>query len=208
MRKNTEAQTRQKLENIQNTALKLFIEKGMDQVSVSEICKAAGITKPTFYKYIDSKEKIILNYFQEVQGPLEEQWAVIGDSEDHLGRVIVAAAASLVHVETVYPELFKKYVSYCLSSRIPIERYEPEAVMAIEREIRLAQEAGQIGLEADSSLIYGTLKNMGLGMVMRWITKPDQLNLKGDFLAETAAFLDIDSKELPRLAKLLEELTD
>ena len=71
MRKNTEAQTRQKLENIQNTALKLFIEKGMDQVSVSEICKAAGITKPTFYKYIDSKEKIILNYFQEVQGPLE-----------------------------------------------------------------------------------------------------------------------------------------
>ncbi|MCF0261167.1 MAG: TetR/AcrR family transcriptional regulator, partial [Erysipelotrichaceae bacterium] len=177
MRKNTEAQTRQKLKHIQKTALELFMEKGMDQVSVTEICQAAGITKPTFYKYIDSKEKIILNYFQEVQGTIDEQWKKTETHEDHLGRVILAAAYSLVHVESVQPELFKKYVSYCLSSRIPIERYEPEIVRKIENEIRMAQEAGQIKLKADSALSYAGLKNMGIGMAMRWITKPEQLNL-------------------------------
>lgn len=43
---------------IMETALPMIKERGFDNVSVDEICSAAGIAKGTFYHYFPSKEKI------------------------------------------------------------------------------------------------------------------------------------------------------
>ena len=49
-------------QRIIDTSFDLFREKGYKSVSVMDICNACGITKPTFYKYIDSKDSL-LKYF-------------------------------------------------------------------------------------------------------------------------------------------------
>ena len=50
-------------EDILHVAYDCFKAKGFDEVSVDDICRKAGITKPTFYKYIDSKESILTSYY-------------------------------------------------------------------------------------------------------------------------------------------------
>ena len=46
-------------ERIRECAIKLFKENGYDNVTVVQICEAAGITKRTFYYHYESKEQLV-----------------------------------------------------------------------------------------------------------------------------------------------------
>ena len=62
MKYNNEARLAKSIENrnkIIETALNLINEKGFDNVSISEITKAAGVSKGAFYIHFDSKEDLI-----------------------------------------------------------------------------------------------------------------------------------------------------
>ncbi|MBN9644800.1 TetR/AcrR family transcriptional regulator [Corynebacterium mendelii] len=45
---------------IQDCATALVMDKGIDAVTVDDICAAAGISRRTFFNYVDSKESAIL----------------------------------------------------------------------------------------------------------------------------------------------------
>ena len=45
---------------IQDCATALVMDKGVDNVTVEDICDAAGISRRTFFNYVDSKESAIL----------------------------------------------------------------------------------------------------------------------------------------------------
>ncbi|MMZ66194.1 Biofilm operon icaADBC HTH-type negative transcriptional regulator IcaR [compost metagenome] len=44
---------------ILENALRLFGEKGYESTTVDEIAKESGLSKPSFYKYFDSKENLL-----------------------------------------------------------------------------------------------------------------------------------------------------
>ena len=48
-------------EEISDTAVKLFLDKGYNNVTIQDICNELNITKPTLYKYISNKEDLILD---------------------------------------------------------------------------------------------------------------------------------------------------
>lgn len=50
-------------DRINQTALHMFTAQGFDSVTVNDICKEVGITKPTFYRYVTSKEDILNSYY-------------------------------------------------------------------------------------------------------------------------------------------------
>jgi AcrR family transcriptional regulator len=47
-------------ERIYTTAMRLFTEHGFDQVSVTQIAAAAGVSVPTFYAHFPSKEQVVM----------------------------------------------------------------------------------------------------------------------------------------------------
>ena len=64
-RKEKAADTKRK---IFETAAGLIRQKGYAQVTVSEICRAAGIAKGSFYVYYQSKEDIVReSYYGDMQ---------------------------------------------------------------------------------------------------------------------------------------------
>ncbi|MGB9683184.1 MAG: TetR/AcrR family transcriptional regulator [bacterium] len=50
---------KKKKEDILNSALKLFFEKGFNETSIDEITRLAGISKGSFYTYFQSKEDLL-----------------------------------------------------------------------------------------------------------------------------------------------------
>ncbi|MFE0524414.1 TetR/AcrR family transcriptional regulator [Streptomyces sp. NPDC058954] len=48
-------------EVVSETAIRLFLEKGFDAVSVAEVASAAGISKPTLFRYFPAKEDLVLH---------------------------------------------------------------------------------------------------------------------------------------------------
>ncbi|MEB8340534.1 TetR/AcrR family transcriptional regulator [Streptomyces endophyticus] len=71
LRERKKQRTRQTLSE---TAVRLFMEKGYDNVSVAEIAAAAEVSKPTLFRYFASKEDLVLHQF--------------ADHEDEAARVV------------------------------------------------------------------------------------------------------------------------
>uniref|UniRef100_A0AAU2UXG5 TetR/AcrR family transcriptional regulator n=1 Tax=Streptomyces sp. NBC_00003 TaxID=2903608 RepID=A0AAU2UXG5_9ACTN len=74
-----ERKRRQTYEAVSETAIALFLERGFDKVSVAEVAAAAGISKPTLFRYFPAKEDLVLHRF--------------ADHEDEAARVVAAGRA-------------------------------------------------------------------------------------------------------------------
>ncbi|MET9456356.1 TetR family transcriptional regulator [Streptomyces canus] len=61
-------------ETLSEIAIRLFLEKGFDAVSVAEIAAAAEVSKPTLFRYFPAKEDLVLHR--------------ISDHEDEAARVV------------------------------------------------------------------------------------------------------------------------
>ncbi|MEU6788462.1 TetR family transcriptional regulator [Nonomuraea angiospora] len=55
-------------EAISTAAISLFLERGFDEVPVTEIAAAAGVSKPTLFKYFPTKEDLVLHRIADHQG--------------------------------------------------------------------------------------------------------------------------------------------
>lgn len=64
---------------VSDVAVRLFIERGFDAVSVAEVAAAAEISKPTLFRYFPAKEDLVLHR--------------IADHEQEAARVVKAARA-------------------------------------------------------------------------------------------------------------------
>ncbi|SER97478.1 TetR/AcrR family transcriptional regulator [Streptomyces qinglanensis] len=64
---------------ISDAAVSLFLERGFDTVSVSEIAEAAEVSKPTLFRYFRTKEDMALHRF--------------ADHEDEAARVVAGRPA-------------------------------------------------------------------------------------------------------------------
>ena len=55
-------------ETVSDTAIRLFLAKGFDAVSVAEVAAAAEISKPTLFRYFPAKEDLVLYRFADHEG--------------------------------------------------------------------------------------------------------------------------------------------
>ncbi|PNG21632.1 TetR family transcriptional regulator [Streptomyces cahuitamycinicus] len=69
-------------ETVSDIAVRLFLEKGFDAVSVAEVAAAAEISKPTLFRYFPAKEDLVLHR--------------IADHEGEAARVVAAAEGAAV----------------------------------------------------------------------------------------------------------------
>lgn len=74
-----ERKKRQTYETVSEIAIRLFLEKGFDAVSVAEIAAAAGISKPTLFRYFPVKEDLVLHRIADHE---DEAARVVGESEE------------------------------------------------------------------------------------------------------------------------------
>jgi AcrR family transcriptional regulator len=83
---------------LEQAALELFCERGVDQITVAEIAQRAGLTERTFYRYFADKREVLF----WGQGALRDAFVTaIADAPDSV-TPIEAVAAALV---AAYPLL-------------------------------------------------------------------------------------------------------
>jgi len=74
--------SRKKIDKIVETGKKLFYRYGIKKVSVEEICKEAGISKATFYKYFKNKVDLALFILREIFDNAWKEYCDIVNSND------------------------------------------------------------------------------------------------------------------------------
>lgn len=72
--------------NVFETAIELIKEKGYDDVTISEICKKAGVAKGTFYVHYKSKEDIIKeSYYSDMSEFVLKQYENLVSQDKNMG---------------------------------------------------------------------------------------------------------------------------
>ncbi len=67
------ARKRQQIrQHIEDCALRAFSERGFDDVTVEQICAAAGVSPATFYRYFGAKEEVVFAYRDEFLAALRD----------------------------------------------------------------------------------------------------------------------------------------
>lgn len=85
-----ERKKRRMYQEVSDTAVRLFLERGFDAVSVAEVAAAAGISKPTLFRYFQAKEDLVLHRIADHETEAARLVAGAADPVDALRRNFLA----------------------------------------------------------------------------------------------------------------------
>ena len=96
---------------IEKTALDLFKKHTYDEVKVSDICRACGITKPTFYHYVASKDDLLVTYYDQAVERMAEALSEVSDGQDPWEQLEACFGVLMDETERIGAELLGRIIS-------------------------------------------------------------------------------------------------
>lgn len=160
------------------TAFLLFLKKGFKAVRLSDIERAAKITRGTFYYHFTNKEEVLKEgvyaYYALLNATRTEEFERVGTLKEYVNLTIqkltgvhnysaktfnseipeILCLSLMVEVIALFPE-FKKVV---LSSKML-------RLSKLEQLILKAKRAGEIRNDVETSILAKNLLNIGVGMI-------------------------------------------
>jgi len=158
------------------SAKPLFYKYGFRKVTISEICKDAGISKMTFYRFFSNKTEIVVCILIEMAAAGMKDYYDIMDSDVTFEEKIMATMRMKTLAANQYSEEFLKDVYTEPTGEIMslLKALADKAMAVVMADYRIAQEAGHIRKDLNLALIpYFTNE------VTRMINDPVLLQLYG-----------------------------
>jgi AcrR family transcriptional regulator len=158
----------QRREQLLNTAINLFAEKGYAGATTAELAKAAGVTEPIIYRHFRSKKELFIAVIDRTSERTLDEWdralRSARDRAQRLRRLIGANPTVLARGRGIYRVIIQAMM----------EIDEPDILAALQRhvhrlhtfmsdEIRRAQNDGFVSKAFTPEITAWTLLHLGLG---------------------------------------------
>jgi mycofactocin system transcriptional regulator len=161
-------------DHVARTALALFVERGFERTTLTDIADAVGIGRRTLFRYFPSKNDMVWGDFEGVLGRLREGLAQTYAGErmmDTLGRAVVDSN----HYEGDALEDLRLRMT--LITSVPALQAHSMVRYAEWRHVVSEFVAGRMG-QAPDDLAPVMVGHMALGASMaafvRWVNHPDE----------------------------------
>lgn len=180
-----------KREEIKNVAIDLFLEKGYSNVTIMDICNALNITKPTFYKYVNAKEDLILDLYDLTIEEITSNTLSVLKADSDIERLIIIfndlvnktiAFKSDLFSQMLIANLNQNHHSFDMRNKMT-----DLCVLLIEK----AQKNKEILNPADPSTLYQTIAYCFTGYETIWCINNGETDIKNDFFNSFNAILQI-----------------
>jgi len=129
---------------IMETALKLFKEKGFEETSISDICRAADISRSSFYFVFQDKNEIIHEIYRQVVASGEDLTMMLLSAENDIDRIWALAVKYIIVWEDFGPEMCSVLCRLDLKQELDWVHERRRAVPWFVPLVRSAQKAGLI----------------------------------------------------------------
>lgn len=173
------------------TANKLFLERGYQNVTVVDICEACDISKTTFYYHLKSKEDIILYFYDSLTHNISQHLMSILAMDNYWEQLMVC-------FESLVDEAYKYGIDFFTQMMISNlkedfgsydlrEELTNIAVMIIKK----GQEAGQIRNKSNAEDLYKASAYAFLGHEVTWCIKKGKFNWKKEIRKSLEDIYDV-----------------
>ena len=142
-----------------------------NNVTIQDICDELHITKPTLYKYVNAKEELILDLYDQTIDQLVKDTYKLVDSDSHLEQLLI---------------IFSTLIKRSFEMRESLTKL----CMII---IKKAQTNGEIHNQSPCETLYKALAHCFTGYEVMWCINK-QSSFDEDFYLSMNALLDIDEQ--------------
>ncbi len=114
-----EANRRERVKALSDAALRLFVERGLDGVTIDEITQATGVAKGTFYRYFEDKaalvDALLAPVRRELLEGLEACGRALAEARDveTMFEAYRAVGAVIASALLQYPGVVRLYLQEC-----------------------------------------------------------------------------------------------
>ncbi len=148
-------------QEILDTALRLFGERGYEKTSMADIAKAMGVAQGLCYRYFPSKETLFDSALEQYANVLAKQFADAGqDTHPSLRQVIENLPAAVEAQDTPYYPVFHGAENKKFHDQLALKVCE-KLVPLVETLLHRARQTGEIRFDDISSAarfcVYGQL---------------------------------------------------
>ncbi|WP_432697198.1 TetR family transcriptional regulator [Marinobacterium sp. YM272] len=206
MRRTKEEAEATRLE-IMSKAVVLFSDKGIANTSLTEVARAAGVTRGAIYWHFKNKWDLFDAIWEHYSAPV----IVVGDASesaderDPLGKLSELIKLLLNSVEQ--DENFRRMIIICIHESMLTRAQDiPEPMQALleslhQRRVRAIENAkskGQLPQDLDAETGSLMMKVMLEGLIMTWLQKPECFSLSeraDQFVASVLAVLQHGARQ-------------
>ena len=156
------AEYKPKREQILKTGKDLFWKYGFKRVTIEEICKEAGVSKMTFYKFFTNKIDLVKNIMNDIlRVSLDKYKEIMASAIPYPEKVVAMVQLKRDQIEHMSSEFFKDYVQSDDPELISyLEQLSGESMQMFVDDFRKAQENGDIRKEMKIELIMYIMNHL------------------------------------------------
>jgi len=172
--------------DILRTAERLFMQFGYKRVTVEEICREAGVSKVTFYKYFANKSAVLEEY---LNARIELSWKTFdrirfaqADLQQKLKALIAMKESALSQFSAVF---YRSLLEGDANIQALMARWQTMTLDAMKQFFADAQAAGEISVEYNLDFllhVFMILSTDAQSEVVQRIYGDDLLHLSKDFM--------------------------
>lgn len=178
-------------QQIQETALALFKERGFSNVTVQDICDACGISKPTFYSRFHSKDDIIVNLYDGVSERLGDRLGELMGTTSAWEQLLICYDTIADETEGAGQELMRRMlISNLRKDRHSLDE-RPYFSRTMTSIIERGQASGEFGNASDARQLREAADRMFTGYFCYWCISGGSLDWRASFRKSLAAVLDV-----------------
>lgn len=155
-------------EQLLDTAVRLFADKGFGGATTSELAKAAGVTEPIIYRHFSSKKELFIAVIERTGARTIEEWErALRQSKDpaqRLRRLIGANPTVTPRGSGIYRVILQAMMEIDDPEiRLAIQKHVQALHRFVSDEIRRVQDDGLVSKAFSPEVTAWTLLHLGLG---------------------------------------------
>ena len=178
-------------EKIINAALELFKEKGYANVSVSDISRAAGIPRSSFYSLFAGKDEVIVYVLQGMKGDYQDILSRLASAKSDLERIWMIYDRYLQLTMEFGPDLTSTLMELELREKIGIFDFTDFLSPWLAKFVKNCQDAGLIRNQNKPEDIVVLGMRVAIGAAYEWCRSGGDFNLRQRALSEHEILYDV-----------------
>ena len=135
-------QAQETKQRIFDVASELIIRKGLDNVTLEEISRKAGVSKGLFYHYFKSKSDLISETYKIIDSDFENELMALDDTTSHLDRLLFtvnfmarrANEAGMDYTKQIYKGQLNTVPGLWVSKTRPFFKTIHDCIVALQKQ--------------------------------------------------------------------------